>query len=184
MLTVTKKNYYGKKDVVIDYFANIKHVFDYFKNIYGAYNLEERFSHNPNEFYRRFFDYHNIPGIRGYTFDAPEYCYVITNDKGIRYSREFILGSFRKIRKDRKFRTYRYFHYFTGYKRHRRGSGYHRKPHTFQERKMSVNVLIEEGEPKWRTSRNFHNLPTSWDDIQHMDVCNDNWKRYRRTRWK
>lgn len=183
MLTVKRRNVEGRKDVLIDYFANITEVFDYFKNFYGgAYKLELRFSHDPFEFYRKTFTWNNsiVTSARGWG-EVPEFCYTITNDAGIRYSRETILGYFRKIRKDRKLGIYR--NYFLGFKRHRRGS-YHRRPDTFQERKMSVNVIEEEGEPKWRLSRNMRNLPTTYDDLQHYDVRINNWKRYRKTQWK
>jgi len=182
MLTVKQKNYYGKKDVVIGYFTDIKQVFDYFKNIHGMYELEKHFSHDPSEYYRRTFVYSREykQYTSRYVVSAPEYCYVISNDKDIRYSRETVLGEFRKIRKGRKFGYYRYFY---GYKRHNRGS-YHRRPDTFQERTMSVNVIEEEGEPKWRPSRNMHNLPTTYDDLQHYDQRINNWKRYRKTQWK
>jgi hypothetical protein len=176
MLTVIQKNFYGKKNIVLGYFNNIKHVYDHFSNQYGAYHLEERFSHNPYEFYYRNFDY-QLNGALRLISQPPVYCMVVVNENDIRYSREFLLGEFRKIRKKRTNI------YFYGYKRHSRGS-YFRRPHTFQERKMSVNVLKEEGEPMWRLARGYHALPTTWDDIYHKDTYNDNWKRYRKTRWK
>ena len=183
MLTVYRKRYYGGADEVIGYFANVEDIYNHFRKIYiYQYNgtLENLFSHNPCEFYvKHFHNYHRDVDTNRYTFDKPIYCMVVENEKGIRYSRDFLAGEFRRIRK--KNSKIRY--YFYGYKRHSRGS-YYRRPKTLQERRMAVNVMKEEGEPNWRASRGFRGLPSSWDDIPHSDGWNDNWKRYRKTRWK
>ena len=68
----------------------------------------------------------------------------------------------------------------TGRSRHYR---YYRHPQTLNERRQSCRVR-EDNEPSIRAARNAHNLPTSWDDYPRRGTDNDNWKRYRKTRWK
>jgi hypothetical protein len=160
MLTVYQK-VYGKSN------PKIIGDFDSFKDIYEQFKYSQ-FSHNPNEEYRK---------VSEWGMSVPVYCFVIENHKGLRYGREFITNEFKAFRK-----KYNWW-YFNGFKRHPRGH-YHRHPHTLQESKASAHVLVEEGEPIWRASRNYHNLPDTYDDIHHYDECNRNWKRYRKQQWK
>jgi hypothetical protein len=117
-----------------------------------------------------------------FSYDERVFCFVATNHKGIWYSREYIRGEFRKFYKD-SLAKFRYYNGIPGHKYHSRGT-YYRAVKTSQERRMAANVLLEENEPKWRSSRNTHNLVDRWDDIHHEDWRNRNWKRYRKTQWK
>lgn len=171
MLTVYQK-VYGKANLkLVGDFNCFKDVYYYFKfhRPYGSVGLETIFSHNSDEVFRKEHEW-------GMT--VPVYCFVIENHKGLRYSREFIACEFKKI-----FRKQVRYNYFNGSKRHPRGH-YHRHPHTLQEIKASAHVLMEEGEPIWRSARNHHNLPDSYDDINHYDDYNRNWKRYRKQQWR
>jgi hypothetical protein len=171
MLTVYQKIYGNSNLKVIGDFGSFKSVYEYFKHtrLYGYVGIESIFSHNSDETYRK---------ETTWGMSVPVYCFVIENHKGLRYSREFIVNEFKKYQK-----KYRYYNYFNGGKRHPRGH-YHRHPHTLQEIKASAHVLMEECEPIWRASRNHHNLPDSYDDINHYDDYNRNWKRYRKQQWK
>ena len=172
MLIVTQRSFTTKHDQVIGYFQDIRAIYDHFSGLFGKYGLESRFSHNQFEVivtstYRLSWR-EDITGT--------EHAMVITNQAGIRYSKEFVTGIFAKYRKS----SYR--RYWCGGVRHYRGC--YRRIRTTQERKLSLGVLKEEGEPVWRQARNYHNLPSRWDDIAHLDVCNRNWKRFRKTQWK
>jgi len=159
MLTVYKRDYYTNVNVEIGCFDNINDIYNHFRSIYYIHgsSLAELFSHNP-------FDYR----------------LVVENYNGVRYSRDTLLGNFRAISKKQK---ERYSNYFYGFKRHNR-SHYHRRPKTISERRASVSVIKEEGEPIWRYSRNHHNLPTTYDDLTCRDTYNRNWKRYRKKQYK
>jgi hypothetical protein len=161
MFTVTQ----GNKTVAV--FNTLLELYNFYKRMYcGAYQLELRFSHDP---YETYFGYgvHILPARIPYL--------VITNHNGLRLSRDHLLGEFRKFCKPRV--------HFYGFKRHPRCS-YHRRPSTIQERALSVSVNYEDGEPRWRAKRNYHNLPNTYDDLQHYDVNNRNWKRYRLEQYK
>lgn len=171
MLTVYQKVHGNSNLKVVGDFVSFEEIYEHFKHIrpYGYGNIGSMFSHNPDEAYRK--DTYWGMGVH-------VYCYVVENHKGLRYSREFILNEFKKGLKKSI-----HYNYFYGGKRHPRGY-YHRHPHTLQEIKASAHVLVEDGEPIWRASRNHHNLPDSYDDINHYDDYNRNWKRYRKQQWK
>lgn len=67
--------------------------------------------------------------------------------------------------------------------RWRRGGHYFRAVRFAPEMRLSIPVK-EDGEPAPRPSRNFANLPDSWDDYPVRSRWNNNWKRYRRQQWK
>ena len=173
MLIVTQRSFTTKHDQVIGYFQDIRAIYDHFSGLFGKYGLENRFSHNQFEVVvtgRYWLSWReDITGT--------EHAMVITNRQGIRYSKEFVAGIFAKYRKT-KFQ----WGWIRGTKRNYRCC--YRSIRTTQEIRLSVGVLKEEGEPVWRTSRNYHNLPNKWDEIQHLDVCNRNWKRFRKTQYK
>jgi hypothetical protein len=173
MLIVTQRSFSSKHEQVIGYFQDIRTIYNHFGDVYGKYGLESRFSHNQFEVINtgRYWLCWRQEEL------ATEHAMVITNQQGIRYSKEFVAGIFNKFRKKPIYRRY-----WTGSNRHYRCC--YRGIRTTQERTLSLGVLKEEGEPVWRTSRNMHNLPNRWDDIHHLDVCNRNWKRFRKTQWK
>lgn len=177
MLTVSQITYGRCNEVVIGDFNNFKKIYDHFGKIYGKWSLENKFSSDPFKFYVKPKNYFSNWGISA--FDSPEYCFIIRNHKGLKYSQEFIIGEFRKFRKDEKIIRWNYYY---GSNKHHRSCFRH--PKTIQERIASVSILIEEDEPTWRSSRNFRNLPSSYDDIPHLDANNRNWKRFRKTQWK
>ncbi len=184
MITVTRKNYWGKRDSIIDEFESIERLYDYYKLVRGRYGLESLFSHNPFELYKRNFTFHRT-GEQSYFYDThwcepPEYCMVVYNENNIRLSRETLLGIFRKFDKKHYCRMWRG---MPGHKRNYRGHSY-RPIRTYQERRESNNVLAEEGEPVWRARRNWVNLPNVFDDVPHLDQNDRCWKRFRKTRWK
>lgn len=59
---------------------------------------------------------------------------------------------------------------------------YWRHPRTTQERRWSL-AWKEDG-VMGRASRNFHNLPTTWDDIYRASYENKNWKKFRKHQWR
>ncbi len=173
-LLVTQRQYSGS-EIFLGEFKDLKEIYKYFGQFYGRYDLAHRFSHNPMEYYVP-------PHWQFYSNDiyiATTFCMVIKNYKEIRYSRDFVQGMFRKFYNAE--RTYRRL-YIPGTKRRHRRS--YRAIRTFQERRYAVNVLEEEFEPKWRNSRNNHNLPNSWDDIGYSDWRDRSWKCYRKHQWK
>lgn len=66
----------------------------------------------------------------------------------------------------------------------RKNGRYYRHPRTLQERSYHANWIREDLEPRPRGSRMIHNLPDTYDDLRFSYVGNNNWKRYRKTRWK
>lgn len=162
MLTVyRKKHEHSGYDIEIGEFSDFKGLYQVFAKVYGRYQLENRFSFNPLDIWMKS------------CFDI-QYCFYIEDHTGLRYTKEFILGEFRKYRP--KYSCYKYWYG----KRHRRCSTHIR---TIQSRREAVNVLEEEGEPKVRGSRGFHALPSSWD-AKRCDTNDKNWKRYRKHQWK
>ena len=180
MLTVYRKNYWGKKDQLISTFKDMTELYNYFVDIWGGSYLHEKFSHNPFEFYVKQMEFVKENGK--YITIPPKYCYVIENENYIRYSREFLKGEFRKIYKKsiRKIMS-RWRSYIPGTKYHSRSR---MKLNTFQTCMMSENVLEEECEPKWRAKRKRSAMPNWYDDTYRSDVNNNNWKRFRKTQWK
>lgn len=172
MLSVYVKDYKTKKDRVLGTFQDITELYHYFSKYYGRYKLADRFSHNP-------YDYYNVCK---YLWDTNvKYHYmVIVNERGIHYSQELVRGMFNDLNKKQRERAQK-FSWVPGAKKHSRCS-FHRRPKTKQERTFVANIVKEDGEPKWRDAR--IKLPTSWDDLNHYDHYNRNWKRYRKTRWK
>lgn len=167
MFTVYKKKVdHTGYDFVMGYFDTIEDIWLYFSKVYKRYKLAERFSHMVNEPYG------------GNEFcSIPEYCMYVVNDAGIRLSRDTLRGEFYKIYKPHdypRFPSWGRNHHYRGF-RHIR---------TTQERRASVHVLAEEGEPPFRAARNTHNLPNYWDDMYHSDWGQKNWKRFRKTQWK
>lgn len=145
----------------VGYFNTINELKNHFANLYRTRYLLDKFSFNPYSKFRQSY------------CGSSEYSYIIENEKGVRFSDETIRGIFKNPKR---------VDYYTGSKHHCRRSCY-RQIRTTQERRMACVVLKEELEPTWRGKRGC-GLPNSWDDIQHFDEYNRNWKRYRKTRWK
>lgn len=167
MLTVTQKKHdHSGNDIVIGYFDSLEDIYNHFKVIYKweMWRIAERFSHDPCERFKT-------------TVWSMDYCYVVTNYKGIRYGRSVIQDAFRKIH---GYGCYRYWH---GGVFHSRGSHY-RRIKTTQERRINAGRIAEEGEPPIRGSRLPKILPSYWDDVQHTDYKDRSWKRYRSQQWK
>lgn len=57
-----------------------------------------------------------------------------------------------------------------------------RRPRTQPERRASQESWVDGHFPPVRARR--QNIPNAWDDIVRFDKRNNNWKRYRKTRWK
>ena len=111
-----------------------------------------------------------------------EHRWVAITDKGTVIRPETIVGLVREY-SYRKWKS-RYGNqpkWFSGHKR-TNGSSY-RKFKTFQERKMSVARIVEDGEPPIRCGRNIHSLPNTWDDIPRSK-SHRSWKSYRKHQWK
>lgn len=170
MLYVTQKDWYTKRDVLVLTCQTMQEVYDHFVAMFGKWSrFETYFDNDPLATY----------GVKRapYGLEVPEHCFVITDNNDLRYSYEYVKGTFRKIRNPSGTGYYRYF--YGGVKHHR---SYYREVATFNERKHAV--VVDEFEPKIRCKRNATNLPNSWDDILHEDVRNRNWKRYRKHQWK
>ena len=169
MLYVTKKDWYTKRDRLILIANDMTEVHKEFSAILGKWNLAKHFSHDPLAAYAK-------ESYWGLT--APEHCYVITDNKGLRYSQSYCKGIFDKLGKTGKNYIFRY--WYGGISHYRGG----RKPKTSQERRHSAGVIIDELEPPMRAARNHHNLIHAWDDPRYSDYKDKNWKRHRKTQWK
>ncbi len=177
MLTVyRKKDNHSGYDIEVGEFSNFGKLYHIFAKVYGSYQLENMFSFDPCDIWQR------------NCFDVT-YCFYVVDHTGVRYTREFIVGEFRKYRAIARREYYNSIgklygyginNYFSGHVRHRRCCVHIR---TIQSRREAVNVLEEEGEPKFRGSRGFHTLPSSWD-AKRCDTNDKNWKRYRKHQWK
>lgn len=180
-MLIVKQINWSYRETVIGRFNTMRELYNHFCGFYKHnYNLASRFSFNPRERWsteRWMKEYET----GHYKFIAPVFCMYIENEDGVRYSTELIKGLFNKFR--RQDNKHLYTDFFRGYKRHSRGHC-HKRLRTTQEHRMAANVLVEEGEPKWRGKRTNHNLPTAWDDLPLTDWNNRNWKRYRKQQWK
>lgn len=179
MLYVKQAKYHGGI-VEIGQFTDIKAVYNYCRNLYiyypGASRISARFSHNFDEIYSNGGTFYNdINGTLRLT--EREYCYVIENSSGIRYSRDTVYGLFNKL--DKPHKNTRYF-----YGRNKHYRSHYRHIATTQERRFASGILLEEGEVPPRAKRNLANLPNAWDEYPHFDVYDRNWKRYRKKQYK
>jgi hypothetical protein len=180
MLYVKQAQYNGVI-VEVGQFKDIKEIYNTFKDAFGSYRFaasaSARFSHDLYEVYSAggSYYYDNTGCLR---LTEREYCYVIENSSGVRYSRDTVYGLFNKLDKPRKYVPY----FYGGKKRHFRST--YRRIAFFQELKAASGILLEEGEVKPRPSRSPTHLPNSWDEYGRFDTCDRNWKRYRKKQYK
>lgn len=181
-MLIVKQINWSYRETVVGCFNTMRELYNHFCTVHKYnYNLASRFGFNPRDTYSKekwVMEYET----GHYRFIAPVFCMYIENEDGVRYSVELINGLFNKFYKqDNK---HLYIPVNWGAKRRCRHGGSLRRPKTTQERCLAVNVIEEEGEPRWRCARNEHNLPTCWDDIAVSTYKNRNWKRYRKHQWK
>ena len=109
--------------------------------------------------------------------DVKYYCYLVFDSTHTHYSRDRLIGLYRKW--NERYRKCR------GYRRWRRTAWRRcRKIKTFHEHKWAHAWDDEDFSPKVRAKRQGNYLPTYWDDIRgHTDKC---WKTQsnRKRQWK
>lgn len=95
---------------------------------------------------------------------------------------------FDRIRAKKKYRSYCYALWngegpVPGTAKGKAGSHHYRRIRC-KNALLAAECFEEEGEAAPRADRNQGNLPNSWDDYHVSGRRNNNWKRFRKTRWK
>lgn len=186
MFFIYQKSWATKRDHEIGVCEKIEDILDlanakiYVNGYYGESIIRKLFSDSPLGIYKKEEWIHRLAAAASgrCMYVPPEHCwYVVTHNNNILHPGE-IVAAWKKRRAKRNSQP----QYNPGRKRHH--CRYFRRPHTTQERRLSVAWISEEGEPAPRGSRSFCNLPNSWDDYTRSDYYNRNWKKFRKTQYK